>query len=147
MKELLPRSSVSYQFQAVLTAFYCAATRRVTAICLCHQTLRVQMQSLHAVYMRNTTRATQTVTRCAVFSCSVFKVHALLLYGGGGVGLARSFVGLLCLSCLVWLQCKRSHTESQALFCIFSRFGILHNVGGSTLCKVLHWTQKTGERL
>lgn len=26
MKELLPRSSVSYQFQAVLTAFYCAAT-------------------------------------------------------------------------------------------------------------------------
>lgn len=61
--------------------------------------------------------------------------------------LLRTFSGWLCLSCLVWLHCSGWHMESQVVFCIFSRFGILHNVGGSTLCKVLHCTRKTGKRL
>ena len=133
MKELLPRSSVSYQFQAVLTAFYCAATRRVTAICLCHQTLRVQMQYLHAVYMRNTTRATQTVTRCAVLSCSVFKVHAYALVRRlrRGLCFARSSVGCVCLARYGYIVA--ADTRKVKRF-----FAFFHGLASCTMWEGLH---------
>ena len=145
MKELLPRSSVSYQFQAVLTAFYCAATPEGHGyLSVSPDTSRSNAVPSRCLYAEHYSRHSNGDTLRGAFVFGFQGSRPALVRRRGAGSLLRSFVGWLCLSCLVWLHCSSCYMESQAVFCIFSRFGMLHNVGGSTLCKMLHWTRKQG---
>ena len=101
MKELLPRSSVSYQFQAVLTAFYCAATPEGHGyLSVSPDTSRSNAVPSRCLYAEHYSPRV-TVTRSARVSCSVFKVHASALVRRlrRGLCFARSSV---CCVCLAW---------------------------------------------
>lgn len=135
---MLPRSSVSYQFQAVLTAFYCAATPEGHGyLSVSPDTSRSNAVPSRCLYAEHYSRRSNGDTLRGVFVFG-FQGSRLCSCTAASAGdLLRTFVGWLCLSCLVWLQCKRSHMESQALFRIFFTVWHLAQVEWSTVVQVV----------
>ena len=97
---MLPRSSVSYQFQAVLTAFYCAATPEGHGyLSVSPDTSRSNAVPSRCLYAEHYSRHSNGDTLRGAF---VFGFQgsrpALVRRRGRGLCFARSSVGCVCLA-------------------------------------------------